>query len=144
MLANFLAFYFQYIFEHVVNIDTVSISEVFEQTIQVGSEDVFIGMSFPRYSKRTITAMEYAKSQGATVIAITDSKTSPLIPLADEFLIAKSDMASFVDSLVAPLSLVNALIVAVSREKCNELEVTLSKLEEIWAKYEVYDKPGNN
>ena len=144
MLANFLAFYFQYIFEHVVNIDTVSISEVFEQTIHVGSEDVFIGMSFPRYSKRTITAMEYAKSQGATVIAITDSKTSPLIPLADEFLIAKSDMASFVDSLVAPLSLVNALIVAVSREKCNELEVTLSKLEEIWAKYEVYDKPGNH
>ena len=71
MLANFLAFYFQYIFEHVVNIDTVSISEVFEQTIHVGSEDVFIGMSFPRYSKRTITAMEYAKSQGATVIAIS-------------------------------------------------------------------------
>ncbi len=144
MLANFLAFYFQYIFEHVVNIDTVSISEVFEQTIHVGSEDVFIGLSFPRYSKRTITAMEYAKSQGATVIAITDSKTSPLIPLAHEALIAKSDMASFVDSLVAPLSLVNALIVAVSRKKGNELEVTLSKLEEIWAKYEVYDKPGNH
>ena len=144
MLANFLSFYFQYIFERVINIDTVSISEVFEQTIHVGAEDVFIGMSFPRYSKRTITAMEYARSQGATVIAITDSKTSPLISLANEALIAKSDMASFVDSLVAPLSLVNALIVAVSRKKGKELQVTLSKLEEIWAKYEVYDKPGNN
>ena len=150
MLANFLAFYFQYIFEHVVNIDTVSISEVFEQTIHVGSEDVFIGMSFPRYSKRTITAMEYAKSQGATVIAITDSKKNMTVTVVSfgfkhgEALIAKSDMASFVDSLVAPLSLVNALIVAVSRKKGNELEVTLSKLEEIWAKYEVYDKPGNH
>ncbi len=143
VLANFLAFYFQYIFERVVNIDTVSISEVFEQTIHVGSEDVFIGLSFPRYSKRTITAMEYAKGRGATVIAITDSNASPLVPLADHALIAKSDMASFVDSLVAPLSLVNALIVAVSRKKGTELQQTLTKLEEIWAKYEVYDRPGN-
>lgn len=144
VLADFLAFYFQYIFERVINIDTVSISEVFEQTIHVDADDVFIGLSFPRYSKRTVTAMEYAKSRGAQVVAITDSKASPLVPLADFALIAKSDMASFVDSLVAPLSLVNALIVAVSRKKDKELQVTLSKLEEIWAKYEVYDKPSGN
>ncbi len=144
VLANFLAFYFHYIFDHVINIATVSISEVFEQAIHVGPEDVFIGLSFPRYSKRTVTAMGYAKSQGAQVIAITDSKTSPLLPLADVSLIAKSDMASFVDSLVAPLSLVNALIVAVSRKKEQELQITLGKLEEIWAKYDVYDKPAGN
>ncbi|MCC8182187.1 MAG: MurR/RpiR family transcriptional regulator [Clostridiales bacterium] len=144
VLADFLAFYFQYIFERVINIDTVSISEVFEQTIHVDADDVFIGLSFPRYSKRTVTTMEYAKSRGAQVVAITDSKASPLVPLADFALIAKSDMASFVDSLVAPLSLVNALIVAVSRKKDKELQVTLSKLEEIWAKYEVYDKPSGN
>lgn len=144
VLADFLAFYFQYIFERVINIDTVSISEVFEQTIHVDADDVFIGLSFPRYSKRTVTAMEYAKSRGAQVVAITDSKASPLVPLADFALIAKSDMASFVDSLVAPLSLVNALIVAVSRKKDKELQVTLGKLEEIWAKYEVYDKPSGN
>ncbi|MCD7945160.1 MAG: MurR/RpiR family transcriptional regulator [Clostridiales bacterium] len=144
VLADFLAFYFQYIFERVINIDTVSISEVFEQTIHVDADDVFIGLSFPRYSKRTITAMEYARSRGAQVIAITDSKTSPLVPLADYALIAKSDMASFVDSLVAPLSLVDALIVAVSRKKDKELQQTLGKLEEIWAKYEVYDKPSGN
>ncbi|MCD7734051.1 MAG: MurR/RpiR family transcriptional regulator [Clostridiales bacterium] len=144
VLADFLAFYFQYIFERVINIDTVSISEVFEQTIHVDADDVFIGLSFPRYSKRTITAMEYARSRGAQVVAITDSKASPLVPLADFALIAKSDMASFVDSLVAPLSLVNALIVAVSRKKDKELQVTLGKLEEIWAKYEVYDKPSGN
>lgn len=144
VLADFLAFYFQYIFERVINVAAVSISDVFEQTIYVGADDVFIGMSFPRYSRRTVTAMEYAKSKGATVVAITDSKASPLIPLADYPLIAKSDMASFVDSLVAPLSLVNALIVAVSRKKDKELQVTLGKLEEIWAKYEIYDKPNGN
>ncbi|MCD7760624.1 MAG: MurR/RpiR family transcriptional regulator [Clostridiales bacterium] len=144
VLADFLAFYFQYIFERVINIDTVSISEVFEQTIHVDADDVFIGLSFPRYSKRTITAMEYARSRGAQVVAITDSKVSPLVPLADYALIAKSDMASFVDSLVAPLSLVDALIVAVSRKKDKELQQTLGKLEEIWAKYEVYDKPSGN
>ncbi len=88
VLADFLAFYFQYIFERVINIDTVSISEVFEQTIHVDADDVFIGLSFPRYSKRTITAMEYARSRGAQVVAITYSKASPLGPLADFALIA--------------------------------------------------------
>ena len=122
-----------------VHVDTTSISEVFEQVMRIGPDDVLIGLSFPRYSKRTVKAMQYAKKQGATVIAITDSDVSPLANIADVSLFAKSDMASFVDSLVAPLSLVNALIVAVSRVKNDQLEATFGKLESIWAEYEVYE-----
>lgn len=141
-LANFMSFYFTFIFDNVIHVDTTSISEVFEQVMRIGPGDVFIGLSFPRYSKRTVKAMQYAKSQGAKVIAITDSAVSPLANIADVSLFAKSDMASFVDSLVAPLSLVNALIVAVSREKNDQLESTFGKLEQIWAEYEVYE-PAN-
>ena len=138
-LANFMSFYFTFIFDTVVHVDTTSISEVFEQVMRIGPDDVLIGLSFPRYSKRTVKAMQYAKKQGATVIAITDSDVSPLANIADVSLFAKSDMASFVDSLVAPLSLVNALIVAVSRVKNDQLEATFGKLESIWAEYEVYE-----
>ena len=138
-LANFMSFYFSFIFDNVVHVDTTSISEVFEQVMRIGPDDVLIGLSFPRYSKRTVKAMQYAKKQGATVIAITDSDVSPLANIADVSLFAKSDMASFVDSLVAPLSLVNALIVAVSRVKNDQLEATFGKLESIWAEYEVYE-----
>ena len=138
-LANFMGFYFNYIFDNVLRVDTTSISEVFEQVMRIGPGDVFIGLSFPRYSKRTVQALQYAKSQGANVIAITDSAVSPLANIADISLLAKSDMASFVDSLVAPLSLVNALIVAVSRKKSDQLESTFGKLEQIWSEYEVYE-----
>lgn len=138
-LANFMSFYFTFIFDNVVHVDTTSISEVFEQVMRIGPDDVLIGLSFPRYSKRTVKAMQYAKKQGATVIAITDSDVSPLANIADVSLFAMSDMASFVDSLVAPLSLVNALIVAVSRVKNDQLEATFGKLESIWAEYEVYE-----
>lgn len=138
-LANFMGFYFNYIFDNVLRVDTTSISEVFEQVMRIGPGDVFIGLSFPRYSKRTVQAMQYAKSQRANVIAITDSAVSPLANIADISLLAKSDMASFVDSLVAPLSLVNALIVAVSRKKSDQLESTFGKLEQIWSEYEVYE-----
>ncbi len=144
VLANFICFYFRFMFDNVVSIDTSSISEVFEQILHTSSEDVFIGLSFPRYSKRTIKAMQFAKDRGAKVIAITDSKVSPLTKMADVSLLAKSDMASFVDSLVAPLSLVNALIVAVSREKAVQLELSLSGLEQIWEEYEVYEKQGHH
>jgi DNA-binding MurR/RpiR family transcriptional regulator len=109
--------------------------------MHVKKGDVFIGLSFPRYSRRTVKAMKYAKDRGATVIAITDSKASPLTQLADVSLLAKSDMASFVDSLVAPLSLVNALIVAVSRMKSEQLERTLGDLEQVWSEYDEYEKP---
>lgn len=140
VLANFISFYFRFMFDNLVSVDTSSISEVFEQIVHISADDVFIGLSFPRYSKRTIKAMQYAKDQGAKVVAITDSKVSPLTKIADVSLLAKSDMASFVDSLVAPLSLVNALIVAISREKAVHLESSLNRLESIWEEYDVYEK----
>lgn len=144
VLADFISFYFRFMFDNMVSVDTTSISEVFEQILHISSDDVFIGLSFPRYSKRTVKAMQFAKDRGAKVIAITDSKVSPLTKIADVSLLAKSDMASFVDSLVAPLSLVNALIVAVSREKSVELETSLNGLEQIWEEYEVYEKQGHH
>ena len=142
VLANFISFYFRFMFDNLVSVDTSSISEVFEQIVHISADDVFIGLSFPRYSKRTIKAMQSAKDQGAKVVAITDSKVSPLTKIADVSLLAKSDMASFVDSLVAPLSLVNALIVAISREKAVHLESSLNRLESIWEEYDVYEKQG--
>ena len=144
VLANFISFYFRFMFDNVVSVDTSSISEVFEQIVHISADDVFIGLSFPRYSKRTIKAMQYAKDQGAKVVAITDSKVSPLTKIADVSLLAKSDMASFVDSLVAPLSLVNALIVAISREKAVHLESSLNRLQSIWEEYDVYEKQGRD
>ena len=144
VLADFISLYFRFMFDNLVSVDTTSISEVFEQILRISADDVFIGLSFPRYSKRTVKAMQFAKDRGAKVIAITDSKVSPLTKMADVSLLAKSDMASFVDSLVAPLSLVNALIVAVSREKTVQLETSLNGLEKIWEEYEVYEKQGHH
>ena len=115
-------------------------SEMFEQLLQLGPEDVVIGMSFPRYSTRTARAMEFARDQGATVVAITDSELSPLYQIASLRLLAKSDMASFVDSLVAPLSILNALIVAVGRKKSEDVTATFQRLERIWDEYHVYEK----
>ena len=106
----------------------------------IKSNDVLIAISFPRYSKRVINAVEYAKEKGADVVAITDSNHSPIASHADQLLIAQSDMTSFVDSLVAPLSILNALIVAVSRKKSDELTERLRELEKIWDQYDVYDK----
>lgn len=140
-LSSFLGFYFNMMFENVVVAHTNSSSELFEQILRIGEGDVIIGISFPRYSKRTVKAMQYAKDRGASVIAITDADVSPLAEIADYSLMAKSDMVSFVDSLVAPLSLVNALLVAVSRKKSEELAGTFSRLEKIWDEYEVYEKP---
>lgn len=143
-LASFLGFYFNLIFENVVMIHTNSVSEVFEQMLRIGEEDVVIGVSFPRYSQRTVKAMHFAHDRKATVVAITDSRLSPLAVIADHALLAKSDMASFVDSLVAPLSLVNALIVAVSRKKNEDLSRTFESLEQIWDEYNVYEKVDDN
>lgn len=138
-LAGFLAFYFNLIFDNVVSVNTPSASEMFEQILRIGKDDVAVGISFPRYSRRTVKAMQFARDREATVIAITDSMTSPLVPYATHTLMAKSDMASFVDSLVAPLSLINALIVAVGRKKNEDLSRTFETLEKIWAEYEVYE-----
>ncbi len=139
-ISTFLAFYFNLIFQNVTHVTSPSASEMFEQLLRVSQEDVVIGVSFPRYSKRTVKAMEFARDRGAHVIAITDSDSSPLAATAQRLLVAKSDMVSFVDSLVAPLSLVNALIVAISRVKKQELSKNLEELERIWAEYEVYEK----
>ncbi|MCD8367292.1 MAG: MurR/RpiR family transcriptional regulator [Clostridiales bacterium] len=143
-LADFLVYYFRFMFDDVVQVNSSAMSEVFEQIAKVREGDVFIGMSFPRYSKRTIKAMQYAKDKGAKVIAITDSEASPLVAVADYALLAKSDMASFVDSLVAPLSLLDALLVAVGAKRNDQLETTLSGLEQIWDEYDVYEKPGGD
>ena len=139
-ITSFLGFYFNLIFDNVVMVHTSAASELFEQLLRVGEGDVVIGVSFPRYSRRTVRAMEFARKQGATVLAVTDSEASPLAAIADHALLAKSDMASFVDSLVAPLSLINALIVAVGRKKNDDLSETFGKLEKIWDEYEVYEK----
>lgn len=139
-LAGFLGFYFNLIFENVTLVNNNSSSEIFEQILRVGKEDVVIGISFPRYSRRTVKAMRFARDREATVVAVTDSEASPLAELGTHSLLAKSDMASFVDSLVAPLSLINALIVAVGRRKNEDLSKTFETLEQIWAEYEVYEK----
>lgn len=139
-IATFLHFYFDLIFDNVVMIGATTASEVYEKLIKVGKEDVVIGVSFPRYSSSTVHAMRFALDQGATTIAITDSEASPLAPISAFTLKARSDMASFVDSLVAPLSLVNALLVAVSRKKEEDLAHTFHKLEQIWDEYGVYEK----
>lgn len=139
-LAGFLNFNFRMIFDNVKFVQTTSGSEMFEQIMRIREGDVMIAISFPRYSKRIINAVEYARSQNADVVALTDSKHSPIAEFANQLLIAQSDMASFVDSLVAPLSIINAMIVAVSRKKQSELTERLRVLEEVWDQYDVYDK----
>ena len=143
-LASFLGFYFNLLFENVTLVHTNSVSEIFEQVLRVGPGDVLFGISFPRYSKRTLSAMKYARDRGARVIALTDSQLSPLARVADHVLLARSDMASCVDSLVAPLSVINALIVAVGMSRRDEIEQTFNKLERIWEEYDVYEKPEDD
>ncbi len=142
-LASFLGFYFNLIFDNVRLVHTTSVSEMFEQILRASEGDVVIGISFPRYSKRTTKAMQFVKSQGSTVIAITDSMESPLAGCADHCITARSDMASFVDSLVAPLSVINALIVAIGMRKKESVYNTFERLETIWDEYQVYEKYDN-
>ena len=139
-LASFLGHSLGQIFDEVKILEPTSGSEMFEQILNIGEDDVIIAISFPRYSKKIINAVDYAKHRGASVIAITDSAMSPIAQGASQVLLARSDMASFVDSLVALLSIINAIIVAVSRAKQDELTERLRKLEEIWDEYDVYDK----
>lgn len=141
-LAGFLHYNFRMIFNNVKFVQTTSCSELFEQLMDIGEEDVMIAVSFPRYSNRIINAVEFARSKGANVVALTDSQVSPIAGYANQLLLAHSDMASFVDSLVAPLSIINAIIVAVSRKKQSELTERLRALEEVWDRYDVYDKKG--
>lgn len=139
-LAGFLNFNLRMIFDNVRLIETTSGSDTFEQIMDIGKGDVMVAISFPRYSKRVIHAVGFAKKAGADVVALTDSPDSPIAAGASELLVAQSDMASFVDSLVAPLSIINAMVVAVSRSKQAEVTERLHRLEDIWDQYDVYDK----
>ena len=138
-LASFLSFYLTLMFDNVRLLHTNSSSEIFEQMVRIGEEDTIIGISFPRYSMRTLKALEFANNRSAKVITITDSIHSPMNLYSSCNLIADSDMASIVDSLVAPLSVINALIVALCMRKQKEVAKTLTTLEEIWDEYQVYE-----
>ena len=153
-LANFLGYYLNYMFNNVHVISGMSTGEMFEKIVGVNSEDAVVAFSFPRYSARTLECMRFARrysasttkgarycrSTGATVIGITDSISSPLGQCCEHVLVAKSDMLSLVDSLVAPLSIVNALIVAIAAKREKELSRTFENLERIWDEYNVYEK----
>ena len=143
-LASFLAFYFNLMFDNVRLQHTSSSSELFEQMVRIGKDDAIIGISFPRYSMRTLKALEFANNRNAKVITITDSVHSPMNLYSSCNLIADSDMASIVDSLVAPLSVINALIVALCMKKQKEVAGTLTMLEDIWDEYQVYENDEIN
>ena len=141
-LASFLGYYYSLIFENVKVISNYGETEIHEKLFRMSSEDVIIGISFPRYSNAAIKAMTFAHHRGAKVIALTDSMASPLVSVSDYVLIAKSDMASVVDSLVAPLSVINALVVATVLNPDLKANDTFSKLENIWKEYDVYSNNG--
>ncbi len=143
-LANFLGYYLNYMFQNVHILTTSGASEMFEQIVGVNSRDAVIAFSFPRYSATTLKTAQYCHSTGATVIGVTDTKLSSLGQCSDHVLVAKSDMVSLVDSLVAPLSVVNALIVAIAAKKEKELAKTFQELEHVWAEYDVYEKQEEN
>lgn len=140
ILASFMHFYLRLITENVTLVGSVGTSEMYQQMIHINEQDVLIAMSFPRYASSTVKACKFAHESGAKIIAITDSESSPLTQYADNSLYAYSDMVSFVDSLVAPMSLINALIVAVSNRNISDVEDTFRKLEQLWASNEVYKK----
>ena len=140
LLAGFLNYNLRMIFDNLVFVQTTSGSEMFEQIMNITKDDLLIAVSFPRYSTRVINAVEFARAAGADVVSITDGPQSPIAASADQLLTARSDMASYVDSLAAPLSIINAIIVAVSRKKPDAVKTRLEKLEKIWDEYDVYDK----
>ncbi len=143
-LASFLSFYLNLVCENVTLVNTNSSSEIFEQLIRINEEDVIVGISFPRYSMRTLKALEFASNRKAKVITLTDSVHSPMNLYSSCNLIARSDMASIVDSLVAPLSVINALVVALCMKKQREVVTTLETLEKIWGEYQVYSNDELN
>lgn len=139
-LANFMGYYLNYMFSNVHIITTSGCSEMFEQIIDINSQDVVVAFSFPRYSASTVKGAQFCRSAGATVIGLTDTRVSPLGKNCDYVLTAKSDMVSLVDSLVAPLSVINALIVALASKREQEIAKTFDSLERVWEEYNVYEK----
>ncbi len=140
ILANFMNYYLRFVFDNVTLVGSVGTSELYQQMIHIGEGDLLIAMSFPRYAKSTIEACHFAREEGAQIIAITDSESSPLVQYAHTRLYAYSDMVSFVDSLVAPMSLINAIIASVSGGNRCRVENTFSRLEQLWDSNNVYKK----
>jgi DNA-binding MurR/RpiR family transcriptional regulator len=143
-LANFMGYYLNYMFDSVHTVTASGTGEMFEKLVNVGKNDVVIAFSFPRYSSVTVKGAEYCRSVGATVIGLTNSSLSPLADSCDHLLLAKSDMVSVVDSLVAPLSVVNALIVALAAQREDALAQTFNTLEKVWDENHVYEKRVDN
>lgn len=143
-LANFTGYYLNYMFDNVHVITASGAGEMFENLVGVSNEDVVLAFSFPRYSTATLKAAQYCRSVGATVIGLTNSNISPLAQSCDYVLAAKSDMVSLVDSLVAPLSVVNALIVSLAAAREQELKKSFDTLERVWEEYNVYEKRVDN
>ena len=137
-LADFLGIYLKLLLDDVTVVKEIAAREVYEQMLRIGEGDLIIGISYPRYSKRTISAMKFARDHGARCLGMTDSKVSPLNEISDVCLYAKSEMVSFLDSLVAPMSLINALIMAVSARDRERTFETFRELETVWKEYEVY------
>lgn len=143
-LANFAGYYLNYMFEDLRVITVSGAGEMFENLVGISPDDVVIAFSFPRYSSATLKAAQYCRGVGATVIGITNSHLSPLAANSDFVLLAKSDMVSLVDSLVAPLSVVNALLVALASAREKEVQKSLGTLERVWEEYNIYEKRVDN
>lgn len=141
-LASFLCYYLRYLFDDVRQLMLSSESEAFEALVRITPQDVLLGISFPRYCSATVRAMELARSRGARTIALTDCASSPIAQNADCLLLAGSGMVSLIDSMVAPMSVINALLVAVASRRKSETTQTLQNFEEIWDRYHVYEKNG--
>ncbi len=141
-LSGYLSFYLNFIFD---NIRTIApgANDIFEQIAKASKDDVIICITYPRYSKRTLEALEYAKAKGCQIISFTDSLISPASNRSDVTIIARSDMISFVDSLVAPMSLINAFIIALGNEKKDTIKPYFEELEDVWKKYSIYDENEN-
>ncbi len=143
-LANFLGYYLNFMFDNVHIVTASGASEMFEKLVGIGPKDAVVAFSFPRYSTATVKGAQFCRTTGATVIGLTDSRLSPLGQNSDYVLVAKSDMASVVDSLVAPFSVVNALIVALASGREEVITKTFDTLERVWSEYNVYEKRVDN
>ena len=139
-LAGYLNFYQHLIFKNVTLVQSSAAGEIYEQLVHIGPGDVLVSISFPRYSKMAIHAVEFACQRGGDVVAVTDSPMSPMYKMASASLLASSDMISFVDSMAAPLSLLNALILAVGQQRRDDLSATLAEMEQVWSKYSIFGK----
>jgi DNA-binding MurR/RpiR family transcriptional regulator len=139
-VAGYLNFYMHLLTENVTLVQSNAAGEIFEQLLRIGPEDVMLAISFPRYSKVTLNTVKFAQDRGATIVAITDNKLSPLYQMSDEALLAPCEMISFVDSMVAPLSLVNALLIAIGRRLGTDVTRTFGELENIWNEYGIFGK----